>query len=162
MADAQFIDPARGDFRVREGSPALKLGFVNFPMDQFGVRKPALRAIARTPSFEAPASAEVTWAAQTNVRWLGATLKTLTTIEEASAVGVALARGGALVVALPPSSLAAQAGLRPGDLIVGAAGQPVKTPEDLVRLDQATPADPLSLKIVRDQAERTLELRRQK
>ena len=48
-ADAMFVDPARGDYRVREGSPALKLGFKNFGMDQFGVRKPQLRAIARTP-----------------------------------------------------------------------------------------------------------------
>jgi hypothetical protein len=49
VADAMFVDPANGDFRVREGSPALKLGFVNFPMDQFGVQKPELKAVARTP-----------------------------------------------------------------------------------------------------------------
>ena len=48
-ADAMFVDPANGDFRVKEGSPALKLGFVNFPMDRFGVQKPQLKAIARTP-----------------------------------------------------------------------------------------------------------------
>ena len=46
-----FVDPANGDFRVQDGSPALKLGFVNFPMDQFGVQKPALKAIARTPEM---------------------------------------------------------------------------------------------------------------
>jgi hypothetical protein len=48
-ADARFEDPARGDYRVKAGSPALELGFANFPMDQFGVRPPALRAIAKTP-----------------------------------------------------------------------------------------------------------------
>jgi hypothetical protein len=48
VADAQFIDPAHGDYRVKDGSPALALGFVNFPMDQFGVQKPELKAIART------------------------------------------------------------------------------------------------------------------
>ncbi len=51
VADAMFVDPADGDFRVKEGSPALKLGFVNFPMDQFGVQKPELKAIARTPEM---------------------------------------------------------------------------------------------------------------
>ncbi|MGA2066480.1 MAG: right-handed parallel beta-helix repeat-containing protein [Thermoguttaceae bacterium] len=51
VADAQFVDPANGDFSVKEGSPALKLGFVNFPMDQFGVQKPELKAIARTPEM---------------------------------------------------------------------------------------------------------------
>jgi hypothetical protein len=56
VADAMFVDPARGDFRVKEGSPALKLGFVNFPMDRFGVQKPELRAIARTPEIPRPAA----------------------------------------------------------------------------------------------------------
>jgi len=51
IADAMFINPDNGDFRVQQGSPALKLGFVNFPMNQFGVQKPALKAIARTPQF---------------------------------------------------------------------------------------------------------------
>jgi len=48
-ADAMFIDPGRGDYRVKDGSPALALGFKNFPMEQFGVQKPALKKIARTP-----------------------------------------------------------------------------------------------------------------
>ena len=51
MADAVFLDPAKGDFRVKPGSPALKLGFANFAMDQFGVQKPELKAIARTPEI---------------------------------------------------------------------------------------------------------------
>jgi hypothetical protein len=51
--DPEFVDPARGDFRVNGGSPALKLGFKNFPMDQFGVTSPKLRAEARTPQFPA-------------------------------------------------------------------------------------------------------------
>jgi hypothetical protein len=36
---------------VREGSPALQLGFQNFPMDQFGVQWPKLKNIARTPEL---------------------------------------------------------------------------------------------------------------
>ena len=36
FSDPMFVDPENGDYRVREGSPALKLGFVNFDMD-FGV-----------------------------------------------------------------------------------------------------------------------------
>jgi len=34
---------------VKEGFPALSLGFANFPMDRFGVQRPALKALARTP-----------------------------------------------------------------------------------------------------------------
>jgi hypothetical protein len=47
--DALFLDAKRGDYRVAGGSPALRLGFRSFPTDQFGVRKPELRKIARTP-----------------------------------------------------------------------------------------------------------------
>ena len=36
--DALFSAPGLGDFSVRASSPALKLGFRNFPMDRFGVR----------------------------------------------------------------------------------------------------------------------------
>jgi hypothetical protein len=54
VADADFVAPAKGDYRVKDGSPALALGFVNFPMDQFGVQKPALKAIARTPALPGP------------------------------------------------------------------------------------------------------------
>ncbi len=49
MADPQFLDPAKGDFRVADGSPALKVGFRNFPMDQFGFKKVTLKAIAAIP-----------------------------------------------------------------------------------------------------------------
>lgn len=40
VADPMFVDPEHGDYRVKAGSPALKLGFQNFPMDNFGVDKP--------------------------------------------------------------------------------------------------------------------------
>jgi hypothetical protein len=50
-ADAYFLDSKHGHFTVRADSPAIKLGFKNFPMHQYGVRSPKLRAIARTPDI---------------------------------------------------------------------------------------------------------------
>lgn len=44
-----FKDAAKGDYSVEEGSPALSLGFKNFPMNNFGVVSPALKKIAKTP-----------------------------------------------------------------------------------------------------------------
>jgi hypothetical protein len=38
VADPLFVDPSKEDYRVKDGSPALALGFKNFPMDSFGVR----------------------------------------------------------------------------------------------------------------------------
>ncbi|MBI5692079.1 MAG: right-handed parallel beta-helix repeat-containing protein [Verrucomicrobia bacterium] len=157
-ADARFVDPARGDFRVREGSPTLALGFVNFAMDAFGVRPTALKAKARTPSFARPGTAEVTLAAPAARTWLGATVKTLATPEEASAAGVALAAGGAIVVSVPAGSAAARAGLQPGDLVIRAAGQAVRTAEDLSRTLRSGAPEGIHLRIVRNQAERELTL----
>jgi hypothetical protein len=62
IADGQFVDPATGDYRVQPNSPALALGFVNFPMDRFGVTNAGLRRIARTPVFPGQR-------AQTNPAW---------------------------------------------------------------------------------------------
>ena len=39
FADPMFVDPAKGDYRVQDGSPALKLGFENLPIDKFGTQK---------------------------------------------------------------------------------------------------------------------------
>ena len=49
MANAEFRDAANGDYGVKPGSPALALGFENFPMNHFGVTSPSLRALAKTP-----------------------------------------------------------------------------------------------------------------
>lgn len=36
IAEPMFVDPENGDYRVAENSPAVQLGFKNFPMDEFG------------------------------------------------------------------------------------------------------------------------------
>jgi hypothetical protein len=42
-----FVDPATGDYSVKGDSPALELGFRNFPMDRFGTRKEAFQPLIR-------------------------------------------------------------------------------------------------------------------
>jgi hypothetical protein len=39
FADPLFVDPAKNDYRVRPGSPALGVGFKNFEMGQWGITK---------------------------------------------------------------------------------------------------------------------------
>jgi len=48
IADPQFADPAKGDFRLATGSPAAQVGFVPFPLTGFG-RQTAVSAEARKP-----------------------------------------------------------------------------------------------------------------
>jgi len=42
-----FVDPQKGDFRLKDGAPALSAGFKNFAMDSFGVVSPKLKAVAK-------------------------------------------------------------------------------------------------------------------
>jgi hypothetical protein len=89
--DAQFIAPGRGDYRVKPGSPALALGFINFPMDQFGVTSPALRKLARTPVLpgQAVATTDKKAVRETATRtWLGAKVRSIADEGEMSAFGL--------------------------------------------------------------------------
>ena len=119
-ADADFVDPSSGDYRVKPISAALGLGFKNFPMDQFGVLKPELRRIARTPKL--PGDSEAKEENQTRdghtFEWLGATCKNLIGLGERSATGLGSERG-VLVLSVRAGSEALQIGLMPLDVILG-------------------------------------------
>lgn len=154
--DPVFLDPQAGDFRVAGDSPALSIGFQNFPMDRFGVQKEALRAIAKTPRIPTiqTSSAPNQGSDDITELWFGATVRNLTG-EEFSAFGVSKESGGVQVLAVAPDTAAARIGLRVNDLIQGINGQPLKTLADLGG------APPLgtdsSLLVIRDQQPRTLE-----
>ncbi|MCC6235085.1 MAG: PDZ domain-containing protein, partial [Verrucomicrobiales bacterium] len=116
QGDARFLDPTRGDYRVKEGSPALALGFVNFDMDRFGVRSERLRARARTPKLPGTENVAAVPGGSPRWTWRGATLKELEGAEF-SVVGVAATAGGVLVVEVKPGSEAERAGFQRMDLI---------------------------------------------
>jgi serine protease Do len=68
-------------------------------------------------------------------------------------------RAGAMVVAVASGGPAAEAGLEPGDVIIGFNGQPVGDEDDLVRMVVATrPGATVPLRIVRDRDERTIDI----
>jgi hypothetical protein len=162
IADAQFIDPVAGDYRVKAGSPALELGFENFPMDRFGVQKPELRRIARTPplpgTLEAATIRSGGWGRRyrrpQTAHWLGATIKNIETRGDMSAVGLG-DRNGVLVTRVPRESRAYRAGLRENDVIRAVNGQGVKNLEVFADLCQARRGK-VALGLWRDQADRTL------
>ncbi len=153
--DPMFVDPASGDFRVKDGSPALALGFKNFPMDQFGVKKPSLKAIARTPEIPAvqigaatDAGGEV--AAAVKFYWLGALLHGLEG-EEFSAFGTTREDGGVHLVDVPAGSAAEKAGLLKNDLVQGVNGRKVANVSDLFAALAAAGDGALQVKFVRNQ-----------
>lgn len=153
--DAMFVDAAKGDFRVKDGSPALKTGFENFPMDRFGVKKAALRAIARTPEIptlkSAPGESREPVAA--TMGWAGLTLEDLSG-EDFSAYGVSKADGGVRISSGP------EAGSKPGkgDVILSIDGKPVHDREALFQTLARLGEGRFRAGIVRNQQKRELQV----
>jgi hypothetical protein len=142
-ADARFVDAAAGDYRVRGNSPALRLGFQNFPMDQFGVQSPKRKSIARTP--ELPRTGTVLPATLQSGRdtsiaaWLGASVKNIVGMGEVSASGLP-GEIGVLLLDVQPDTRAASAGLRKGDVVLQLGGNRTDALQDLRRLSAESPA----------------------
>jgi len=160
LADAEFVDPARGDYRVKEGSPALGLGIVNFPMDQFGVEKPELKAIARTPRLpgavddsSAPAARDTTPRA-----WRGAIVRNIANEGEMSAFGLPGVTG-VLVLEVSATSSLANAGLQNNDVILSVGVDKTDDVSTLLRQAPGAAADrAFHLGIRRNQMDLTLAL----
>ncbi len=159
VGDPLFVDAANGDCRVKDNSPARKLGFVNFPMDQFGVRSPRLRLIARTPEIPNVkiVAGEATTSATVETKWQGATLRALLPYEF-SALGVAADAGGIFVAEVPANSAAFAAGLRQGDFIQRVNGRAVRdVPEFLQAMRGVAAGQALKLALIRNQQALSLE-----
>lgn len=111
-----FVDPDSGNFNVAPQSSALSVGFKNFSMENFGVTSERLKAVAekpRTPKLVAADSAVPDQVYEA----LGMTFKSVTTLGEQSAAGLAK-REGVLILSVSPDGSAAKAGLKTGDVIL--------------------------------------------
>ncbi len=161
IADALFVDAAKGDFRVKDGSPALKLGFVNFPMNQFGVQKPELKAIARTPEIpktRIPAASTATAnSAQRTNYFAQAQVRNISGLGDRSAYGLP-DESGILVMHVPDDCKAAKAGLKKDDVIVACDGKPVRTVNELLALAKSATGKKLALTVSRQQQSVTIQL----
>ncbi len=159
IGDAMFVDPSVGDYRLKENSPALKLGFQNFPMDQFGVTTTKLKAIARTPILPG-ATQDGTRLRVRDERvrhWRGAKVKNIVSLGERSAAGLP-SDSGVLLIEVEPEGVAAKAGLKVGDVILKASNTDTNSVADLLKADSSDAEKPLKLEIWRMQQRVTLEL----
>jgi hypothetical protein len=158
VADPQFINPKIGDFRVKKGSPAFDIGFKNFPMDQFGVKKPSLKAIAKTPEIpklgvsDALIKSDRTKRKQKPTRWLGAIISSISGMEF-SAYGVSKEDGGIALKRVPKNSKAAQIGFLEGDFILTINDKKVINENQFLKLLKKMNSSTFKLKVVREQKE---------
>jgi hypothetical protein len=124
--DALFRDPVRGDFSLREESPARRLGIASLSPGEYGVRSKKLRIFAQTPNIAkwlaTPSATLAATKRRDTMLWMGATVRNLVGQGEMSEKG-APTETGVIVVTVPPGSAAARAGLQPGDLLLEATGE---------------------------------------
>ena len=164
VGDPLFVNATTGDFRVRDDSPALKIGFKNFPMNQFGVVTPALRELARTPLMPVvhikvdPADAQSV--PEAVYQWRGATLRQISG-EEYSAFGIPREAGGIVVIKVAVDSQAARDGLRVGDLLQKINRRSVATMEAALRVlhDMSDMKTFAEITLIRNQALETLKIK---
>ena len=137
FGDPMFMDAREGDFRVREESPALRLGFRNFPMDSFGVVSPRLRALAKVPDIPVVSVSGMANSGNEVIVWMGVRLKNITSLGQQSAVGLK-DWNGAWVEEVPASSVLARSGLRINDVVLKAGGKDIRNVADLRTLKLAS------------------------
>jgi hypothetical protein len=161
VGDPMFLDPSRGDFTVENSALAKQIGFVNFPMDHFGVRKTSLRKIAEGPVIphlnirtESNAASSPTLS---NVEWMGARLHDAQG-SEMSAYGMPLnTKAVAVLEVISGSSPASLGGLRKGDLIIGTTSGRIESIKDLLKVASESSGF-IALQVIRNQSEKTLNI----
>lgn len=155
--DPVFVDPANGDFSVKENSPALKIGFQNFAMYSFGVVSEKLKKIAKTPVIPQFIVSQISTAG-IMYQWLGGRVKNIETIGEQSANGLS-SMSGVLILNIPEGSVLAKNGFVINDVIIKCGGKDISTFEQMLKIIDANPGkEYLDISVMRDQKVRNLKL----
>lgn len=161
FGDPMFKDPENLDFTVTEKSPALKIGFKNFAMNAFGVKKEALKAIAKTP--EVPVlkdPSKIENKGKPVVAWLRNDLKTVESEHEQSAYGLNNNEGVIVLKIWNPSPAVQGDGIKKGDVILKAAGKDVKNVKDFFKINlEHNKTGELDLVIMRNQSEQQIRIK---
>jgi hypothetical protein len=130
--DAGFINPALGDYGLNDSSKAHSVGFMPFRMDDFGVQKASLKAIAKTPVFPKVsllADADKMINGRKYAVWESTKLWSPRG-EEFSAFGIDFSSTGIALEGVVENSAVYLMGFRNGDLIQSVNSVAIKTVAD--------------------------------
>jgi len=152
-----FVNPEQGDFSVSENSPAFKIGFKNFPMNEFGVVSEKLKSIAKQPKIPAINAFSTKKVGITYI-WDTATVKNVETIEEQSAAGLSTAQG-VILINVPGYSSLGRSGFQTGDVIISFKGKTIKDFEQIQTILKENPTlNEITFKVMHNQEEVQLKL----
>ena len=159
FGDPLFVDSELSNFSVSANSPAIGVGFINFTMDQFGVQKPSLKQIAKTPEIPTLVFPAGSNQAIKTTEWLGAKLKNIETMGERSAAGLNETRG-VLITSIEQNSLASRGGLQEGDVIINCEENKIKNITELLSTVQGSNWKGLiNITVIRNQAEEKISIK---
>ena len=147
----EFSDPNCMDYEVKETSIALTVGFKNFDMDNFGVKSPQLKALAKTPIVPKVEGMEVD---EDEIQlYMGMRLKNVTTLGDRSAAGLSETSGVSVVDVQSGSKMYDI--LKSGDVIISFNNSKVKDINDLKKAFSAAKSKS-ALVYVRNQKNETI------
>jgi len=149
---ADFFNPASGDYRVKESSVALTIGFKNFDMDNFGVKSTTLKSLAK----KVPLPLLITIAETDDgiQLLLGMQLRNVTTLGERSAAGLSDI-SGVMVISTPSGTSFSI--FQPNDVILAANGKKIANVVDLSKVFKDAGSEKITFTISRNQSEQNIE-----
>lgn len=151
--DPLFVDANKGNYTVRESSPALEIGFENFPMNEFGVTSERLKALAKTPVIPVLMAGRSATGGKL-FKWKGGTVKNIETAGDQSAAGLS-SIAGVEVMEVPDDSELSSSGLRIGDVILECGGKSTDNFETFIKqFEKEAISGEVVLQISRDQKHR--------
>lgn len=153
IGTSPFADQSKKDFTVSTTSPAIELGFVNFPMDQFGKPgSPTPPDVIHWPSAPTPT--------EDNEPLMGAVVSSIYSDTVMSSVGLG-DWNGLYVASVPTGSYAEKQGLLAGDVIRYVNGEQVKTKSSFWNVyNKIAPGGKVTAQIWRKQAALTLSFKK--
>ncbi len=139
QGDAKFKDADHGDWILAADSPARKIGFKPFPLDNFGVTYQRLKGLATAAyrAYHQPAKQESSPREESIHDFMGGKVKNL--VDEKSKLGM-YAVFGVYVVEAPVGSALEKVHLVKGDVILSWEKDEVPDFATLTKLAQANPS----------------------
>ena len=145
IANPMFVNPKTLDYRVKPGSPALALGFVNFPMDQFG-----------KPGAPQPCPidfVEETLAQSDSEPLMGGSVASVSDMSIQSVLG-SPDMSGIYFESVSENSYAADQGFKKFDAIRSVNGTPITTKQSFWKIyNSLEPGATVSITLLRNQHE---------
>ncbi|MGQ1784476.1 MULTISPECIES: right-handed parallel beta-helix repeat-containing protein [unclassified Saccharicrinis] len=158
VADAKFIDAENGNFNVEINSPAIGLGFRNFPFKGYGVISEHLKEMAPEPEIIMPAKYfNNVRTEEKAVSVLNASLTSLDTESKLTAYG-ARSIGGAIILKLPEHSKLYKLGFKLDDVVLKVGKAKIYNARDFAKASSLFSAGKTyTVEVLRGQEEITIE-----